>query len=210
MTRNNFNQIAAFYDPLAHLIFGNAITGSQSYFLKEIPPGSEVLVMGGGAGQVLKSLDQLNLSLNVTYIEQSSRMLQLSKEKGPFQNLAVEFIHGTEWNIPDHKFDVVITAFFLDVFNKDRLPAVIEKISDHLRPGAIWLMTDFIKTDKLWQKALVKLMYLFFRLFAGLEGTELLDFQQYIQRLGLEKEKWKFFFKGMIISSVFREPEQIT
>ncbi len=209
MIRNNFDKIAIFYDPLAHLIFGQAITESQSHFLKAVLPGSKVLILGGGTGRILKSLDQLNISLHLTYIEQSSRMLQLSREKGPFQNLTVEFIHGTERDIPAQTFDVVITAFFLDVFNKHHLPVVMEKISDHLRPGAIWLMTDFIKTDKLWQKALVKIMYLFFRLFAGLEGSELLDFQQRIQRLGFKKEKEKFFYRAMIISTVFRKLEQV-
>ena len=200
---NDFDRIATFYDRLAGLVFGKAIQRSQAYFLRKIMPGSQVLILGGGSGHILDALDQLGIQMQVVYIERSAKMLQLSRGRLLSRRLSVSFIHGTGADIPPRKFDVVITAFFLDVFEEKGLSRVMKTIDGQLKFGGKWLQTDFVNTSSLWQRALVKCMYLFFRVFTNLEGSKLINFSPLFAQLGFEKEASRYFFKNMIVTEVY-------
>lgn len=201
----NFDRVASFYDRLAQWVFGDSIRASQAHFLNEVRQGSRVLIIGGGTGNILQDLDQLAKKLQVTYIESSGEMLRLSREKLPFKFLLVRFIQGTEENIPPARFDVVITAFFLDVFDESRLPQVMKIIYDNLANGGIWLQTDFTRTDVPWQRLLVKAMYLFFRMFSDLPGKKLLDFSSRFSQFNLKMKARSYFFKGMVSTVVYEK-----
>ena len=64
-------------------------------------------------------IDSLKLSVKVTYVEQSVKMIELAKTMAPFQTLEIDFIEGNEDSIPENQYDVLFTAFFLDVFKED-------------------------------------------------------------------------------------------
>ena len=201
----NFDRVAPFYDRLAQWVFGDSIRASQAYFLKEIRQGSKVLILGGGTGNILQDLDQLARKMQVTYLESSGEMLRLSREKLPFKFLSVRFIQGTEKNIPPGEFDVVITAFFLDVFDESKLPEIMETLYDHLANGGIWLQTDFTRTRVPWQRLLVKGMYLFFRVFTNLPGKKLLDFSSRFSQFNLKMKAYHHFFSNMIMTVVYEK-----
>jgi ubiquinone/menaquinone biosynthesis C-methylase UbiE len=198
---NDFNAIAAFYDPLSTFIFRQSMTRAQTFFLEEVPPGASVLMLGGGTGWLLAKLLRLNLTCTVSYIEASSKMLGLSMNKiSAAETKRVNFIHGTEDSIPSHiVFDVVITPFFLDLFVAERGYTVVEKVRRCLHSKGIWLVTDFMNTAW-WHSAMLYVMYRFFKTTAHLEASKLPDWEIILKRNGLTELKSRFFYSGFIKS----------
>ncbi|UII34244.1 class I SAM-dependent methyltransferase [Fulvivirga ulvae] len=203
----NFNSVAFVYDTLARVVFGKSIQKAQTSLLYSITKESKVLILGGGTGFILQELDKLRLSLKITYVEPSSAMMKRAKKKLPFRTIVVDFVQDTHEAVSnDGDFDVVITNFFLDVFPADRLSEVVQEVSLLIGKNGVWLLTDFVRTDMWWQKVLIKLMYLFFRVTAGLEGNQLLNFEDYLHEKGYKSVKHKYFYNGMIRSDIYKKP----
>ncbi|MEM7110255.1 MAG: class I SAM-dependent methyltransferase [Bacteroidota bacterium] len=202
---NNFNLIAPVYDRLARLVFGDALINAQMHYYGVLKDGDEVLIVGGGTGHVLKVLDQLSIPLYVTYLDKSEKMINLSKSRAPFQNIEVKYFHAELNTIGHIHFDVVLVAFFLDVFNQENLVKVINRLNQLLKKEGALLVTDFVNTSKGWHKLLIGFMYLFFRLTTRLEGNRLLDFEFYLKRRGFIKDTCRSFFHGLIESAIYRK-----
>lgn len=163
-----------------------------------------MLILGGGTGVILDELEQLALSLKVTYVEPSSAMMKKAKSRACFKYINVEYIHARHDAVLHMEpFDVVITNFFLDIFRKEQLPAVIRDISTILKAHGIWLVTDFAITDKKWQQTLIRVMYWCFRVTARLEGNQLLNFTAYFKNIKFIATKERRFYHGMISSAVY-------
>lgn len=204
---NDFNVLAKYYDFLARVVFGNAVQKSQQNFLSEVKLSNQLLILGGGTGQILLALEELNLSLKIDYIEQSSKMIEKSRHRGPFKNLKVNFIEADilNYDLADYRYDMVITNFFLDVFTKTHLIKIIEKVTNSLKVSSTWLLTDFRKTNRLGNKILLKVMYLFFRIMTNLEGRSLRNFEKHLSRVGWTKIRSKYFYSEMIESCVYKK-----
>lgn len=205
---NNFNSVALIYDALAGMVFGKSIQKAQSVWLGSIPDNSKVLILGGGTGFILEELDRLELSLKVTYIEPSSSMMCQARKRLPLKFIEVDFIQDTHVAaLGIGGFNVVITSFFLDVFTQGQLSKVVQQISSLVDEGGAWLLTDFVTTGIWWQNALIKLMYLFFKVTVGLEGNRLLNFEAYLSEAGYRSVKQKCFYYGMIRSDIYKRAE---
>jgi len=203
MMQRGFDRIAAVYDELARLVFGDAIQLAQEYFVNDIPSQSKVLIIGGGTGKFLDKLLVSKSTCKVWYIEASLKMLELSKEKTNHSN-RVHFIHGTEDSIPsDIKFDLVILNFYIDLFVDASLDPVLKKIQKVLKPNSLWYITDFVDGRKWWQLILLRIMYLFFRITCGVKSSKLPDWSNQLQRMGLVKVKSKFFYREFIEATVY-------
>lgn len=203
MKVNDFDSIAWSYDFIARLVFGRSIKKSQLRYLNLVTPHSRVLVLGGGTGWILSALDSLQTAMHITYIDASGNMIKASKKREPFKHLKVQYIQGTQADIPDGAFDVVITNYFLDVFNKDQLPEVIKTIDGAIAKEGIWIVTDFVNAGW-WQNMLVKTMYIFFRWVTNLSGSQLLSFEHYLNNIDREKVKAQRFHHDMIEAAVYQ------
>ena len=204
MKSNDFNRIAFIYDFLAKLIFGKAIAESQKYFLNIIPDCSKVLILGGGSGWFLVELLKVKPNCKVWYIDASGKMISLSKNKIESRH-SVHFIHGTEQDTPaSTNYDVVITNFYLDLFTDHQLVGVINKIRSLLKPGAHWIVTDFIENEKWWQRMMLKVMYWFFRITCNIESQQLPEWNKSAANAGLKEINSKTFYRGFIKTALFR------
>ncbi|HEY5746393.1 MAG TPA: class I SAM-dependent methyltransferase [Chryseolinea sp.] len=197
-----FDRLAPVYDRFAHLVYGSAIREAQLFFLKAIPPTANVLILGGGTGWLLADLFEIHPECKVCYIEASSKMLaQAQQQLSPGKKDQVQFILGTEDSIPvTVPFDAVITAFYLDLFSPDTLRRIIDKINAVLTPVSVWLVADFIPPKVWWQKVLLKIMYIFFRRFCGIEARHLPPWEQAMVAGKWRAEGEKLFFHGFIKS----------
>ncbi|UII28510.1 class I SAM-dependent methyltransferase [Fulvivirga maritima] len=200
----NFNLIAPIYDLLSSLVYGKELIRAQVEFLNKIPKKSKVLVIGGGTGKFLESLDKLGRAMDLVYLEASSSMLKRAKSRAPFENLSIDFQLGTQEDIKGD-FDVIITFFFLDLFTEASLKVISTSLYKHLKKEGIWLFADFCKTETFWQQWLVKIMYTFFRVVSGIEASHLLNLPQHLSNLPLAQLQQKHFFHGMVASYVFRK-----
>jgi len=203
MRSNDFDGIAKWYDRLAKFIFGDAIIKSQLHFLNELPEEGNLLIIGGGSGWILEEVVIFRPRLKIDYLEASAKMIELSKARN-VSSTDVQFIIGTEVDIPETIYDGIVTNFFLDVFDESRLKVIMDHLKGKLSEDGVWLCTDFHKTGRWKHKLLLKTMHLFFGLVSNLDANTLIDFENEFKRLSLSCLKKQIFYNGMIFSAVYR------
>ena len=110
-----FDRLAPVYKVLARIIFGKTLQHAQEYLLTSVKSGDHILILRGGSVEVLKSLLSQQPHVAVDYIDISSKMIQLARKQTKSAS-NVNFIIGTEQNIPGRTYTIVITNFYLDLF----------------------------------------------------------------------------------------------
>src|SRR4030095_11660636 len=120
--RNDYNNIAGYYDRLSRLVFQRSIIKAHQYLIDFIADNNKILLVGGGTGWILGEIAKLKRkNISLVYVEKSSKMIELSKKR-KHENLAVEFVHsGIEGYTTDEHFDVVLTPFLFDNFIEKRI-----------------------------------------------------------------------------------------
>ncbi|MBG8552152.1 class I SAM-dependent methyltransferase [Hymenobacter guriensis] len=208
---SGFDRVAAFYDPLARLVFGRSLQRAQLRALEHLPLGApHVLIIGGGTGWVLPELLRRCPCAHVLYLEASGQMLRRAQStlqrRCPTQLPQVEFRLGTEAALqPQEQFDAVLTFFFLDLFDLPRLRPLVARLHQARRAGAPWLLADFAPPRTWWQRGMLRLMYWFFGLTTGISGRQLPPIRVELARLGLQAGPPQYEFGGMVETVVFRE-----
>jgi len=199
----NFDFVAPFYDMLSSLVFGKAMHSAQTRFLRDIVPGANVLILGGGTGWLLAELLAINPTCKVWYIEASSKMIKLSKKKVEKTTSKVIFIHGTENSLPEGiVFDAVITHFFFDLFSTQECKQIISTIRPTVHANTIWLITDFVKTTW-WHGAMLEVMYRFFSVVSGIKANSLSEWESVMEQVGFIEVKSQRTYGKFIKSTLF-------
>jgi tRNA (cmo5U34)-methyltransferase len=110
--RNGFDSVACYYDQLARLVFGSAISDSQSDHFAYVPNPSQVLALGGGTGWWLKDLLRIKPDCQILFVEPSYRMIEMARKSiGPDKRVC--FMQGTAESISeDKRFDAVLFFCF--------------------------------------------------------------------------------------------------
>jgi len=204
--RKGFDTLAPVYDALARIVFGKAMINSQTCFLDHLEKCEIVLVLGGGTGRWMNSVLETYPHLRITFIDASAEMIRIAKAKSEFKD-RVLFIQGTQDSIPtEMKFDAVVLFYFVDLFESDSLSTVITKIKNNLRHDAKWLVADFVNS-KWWHALLLKLMYVFFHIIAGLKTKTLPDWREILKQKNIREVEQKHFFGTFICSSVYQQQD---
>lgn len=178
---------------------------SQCHFLKYLESSKEVLILGGGTGWIAKEILSRFPQLSITYIEASAQMIVQAKQKISNYSNRISFIHGTEKSIPTYvQFDTVIANFYFDLFTDVDLSRALNFIRKSMTKDSLWLISDFKDDGKWWQKILLKSMFAFFRITCGIRLTKLVDWRTPLLNSGFEPLDSKAFYKGFILSSVYR------
>lgn len=206
----NYDHIAGFYDRLSRLVFGSSIVRAQVCLLPFIPACAQILIIGGGTGWILEEIAAVHpQGLNIDYIESSAKMIALSQQR-KYQNNIVHFIHQP---IEDHVFakqyDVIITPFLFDNFSKDKIALLFEKLNTTLKPNGRWLFADFVidAQSSLWQKLLLWVMYLFFRITSGIQTRELVPMDDFFR--GYRDEFVAYHYSRFIRSTVYQKVTKV-
>ncbi|OUJ72521.1 class I SAM-dependent methyltransferase [Hymenobacter crusticola] len=211
---SGFDRVAGFYDFLARLVFGRALRRAQQAALVGLPPGApKILIIGGGTGWVLGEVFRRCPQAQVLYLEASTAMLRKSQQAlrgtGARYLAQVEFRLGTEASLATHEtFDAIVTFFFLDLFAPARLQAVMQQLNAARQPGGVWLLADFCQPPLGWQRALLAVMYKFFRITTGISARQLPALHAELNKLGLRAQNRRTFYAGMIEATVFEEPAE--
>jgi ubiquinone/menaquinone biosynthesis C-methylase UbiE len=186
-TYTTYNKVAWFYDGLCRLVLGSMVKKSQTDLLSFIPANASILLVGGGTGWILEEITKLHpAGLQITYVDISSKMIEHSKKRNVGTN-TLEFITAPIENIDlaGCSYDIIFTPFLLDGLLQSTYHTVFKKLDACLKTGGKWLYVDFqiSDTSSFWQKALLKFMYLFFRLSCKIEAVRLpvvdIDFAAY-------------------------------
>ena len=205
--KRNYDNIAFIYDRLAGLVFGNALVQAEEFLAAAVPPLSQIVIAGGGTGRLLENICRKHSSgLTITYIDISANMLARARQRFMGTN-TVYFVQA------DIKYvqlpamaDVVITSFFMDNFSNPTTSLVFNKLQTLLKAGSIWLFADFSMTEKppLWQKALLKIMYTFFKLTCNIEAICLPDIPLLFAENNFEPVCRQTFFNSFVTAAVYK------
>ena len=204
----NYDSIARIYDLTSRMVFGKAIVKAQECMLAYIRPESNMLIVGGGTGWILESLSELYpQGLSIDYVEVSAQMIALSQKRN-YKGNKVNFIHQPiEEFTTSKQYDIIITPFIFDNFKQDKIEVVFGKLDRQLQNEGLWLYADFIydkSQSKLWQKLLLKIMYLFFRITCGIETQDLISMESYFASSYHNEFEASHYFK-FIKSVVYRK-----
>ncbi|MBK0380397.1 class I SAM-dependent methyltransferase [Mucilaginibacter segetis] len=202
----NYDNSAPFYDRLSRLVYGNALINAQSCFLSLIPPNSRILIVGGGTGYILEKITDIHpAGLFITYVEISAKMTAIAQKRN-IKNNTVSFINKAieDTNIAD-EFDVVITPFLFDNYTDEYLPKMFGSIHQMLKPGGIWLNTDFQLTGKWWQYLLLNSMIIFFKLLCGVESWRLPHIQKQFAQHRYKLTNQQCFYGDFVKTFAYRK-----
>jgi len=198
--KHGYNVMAPVYDSLARLLLGKSIQQMQLQFLNVLTSKSKLLILGGGTGWILPSIDSINSNIQIHYVDLSTGKIQKPKERGT-DPTRIRFIEGTEQDIPDADYDCVITNFYLDLFSDAELKEIVIYIKNCMQPNSYWFVTDFV-TSSSWGNFKLKCMYIFFWLTTGLKTDQLHDWDQVLRSNGVklldEKNSKGGFIKSVL------------
>lgn len=200
---NGFDILAPVYDKLARFFFGSEITRAQLHFLDHAASTQQVLIIGGGTGDLAKALLDRFADINITYIETSAAMIARSTEKCSAHLERIQFVQGTVDTIADDKcFQIVITPFFLDMFPNGDVDDLVKTITCGMDPGGKWIATDFTNSPKIFHRLMLWTMYRFFRTLCGIHARALPAWEKALEnRMSLRASK--DFYSGFIRSCVY-------
>jgi tRNA (cmo5U34)-methyltransferase len=167
---SGYDRLAPVYDRLAVFFVGKQLQQAQLKWLSYLNDRKKLLILGGGTGWMLPAVFQINPNLVIHYVDASAKMIAQAQANA--QSPLIQFIKGTEADIPDKDYDAVLTHFYLDLFLDDQLRNLIANLKMRLNNNALWLVTDF-ETHTVLQRVKVGLMYLFFRMMTGLKTQTL-------------------------------------
>lgn len=204
--KGNYDPVAFYYDRLSKLIFGNAIKESQRFLINAIKEKSKILIVGGGTGWIIEEISaRYSSGLEITYIESSKNMIALSKMQYHGEN-KIEYINRSIFDVEiNNQYDVVITPFILDNFTDANIDAILDKINKQVVKDGLWLHADFQNTihNSLWQKLLLKCMYLFFKLTCNIEAFKLSETKLKFEKGGYKIISSKMFYSNFICSIIY-------
>lgn len=203
MRHVNFDRIAWIYDTLARLVFGKAIDRSQLALLNYVPRSGNLLVLGGGTGRFLPELWRQRPEVTITFIDASREMIRRAKARQA-TGQKIQFIYGTERDIPEGTYDAVLTPFYLDLYEGEPLDHIVRVLNSHLAENGQWLVADFRDSGRWWQPILLRIMYLFFRWATGIQAAHLADWSKSLDRVGWHKVTGTFRWGSFIESAQFR------
>lgn len=205
---NNYDRIAAHYDKLSRLVFGQSQVRAQLALLPFITPSARVLIAGGGTGWILPEMAKIQKGLEIDYVEISSKMLDLARTQPCGGNQVTFILSAIEDFHSSEAYDVIMTPFLFDNFSQSRAMGVFGRLNNMLNTGGLWLFTDF-HIDKgvrqLWQRALLRSMYVFFRNISHVEANELPDMPCHFQENNYQMLSESYHFGKFIRSAAYRK-----
>lgn len=201
MKSNNYNFIAPVYDQITRLVFFGSIQKAQLAHLNLLPDEGKILFIGGGTGFALQQIMLLKPNLKIDYLDQSVKMIKLSKEKIKHLEASnVNFIIGNESSIPKTRYDGIVSFFYFDLLPKNNREAVFTQLYQQLKVEGIWLFSDFHQAKSPYEKLLELVMYSFLQLSTNLKISNIPPLVPLISAKKLQLVAEKTFYKKFIFS----------
>ncbi|MFO7825101.1 MAG: class I SAM-dependent methyltransferase [Cyclobacterium sp.] len=203
-TTDHYRLLAPFYERLGSLLFGNEFQASKLAFLDSIGRGDQVLVLGGGAGSNMREiLNRCGSKGKVIYMEASASMIR-ECQSGLSMDLLqqVTFIHAASFDaLPDMKFDVVFTQYFLDVLPDEKIDQLFRKIQTKVQAHSHWIFADFYPVPS--KMLLLKTLINSFRILTRHPRRDLPEYGYYFEKWGWEERGRSLYCQGFYQASIY-------
>ena len=157
----NVEEMSGFFDTRAggydaHML--KSVSGIECYrrIAEPISVDSneiDILDLGCGTGIELEYLFERVPKAKVTCIDMSEKMLELLESKYSSRAQQIQTICGSyiDWTYPQEFFDYVVSSFTLHHFMEDVKVGIYNKIIAALKPGGLYIESDFI-VDRMMMK----------------------------------------------------------
>ena len=211
----SFDLVARPYRWLEYFTFGRALERCRIHFLPRLLDRKQALVFGDGDGRFLAALLAANPHLEADAVDTSAAMLRLLERRAqaaaPNSSTRLRTHHTSALTFtPERTYDLIATHFFLDCLTQPELNALCTRITPHLTPQALWLVSDFrIPTGPMrWPaRILVRALYLGFRLLTGLHTTALPDHAAALTAAGLTRIAYHHSLAGLLTTELWQSRE---
>ena len=149
------------------MVYGKDLLTIQVKLIKTLPNKGNLLIVGGGTGDILPHLYQHSPNLKIDYIEASSKMIALAQRQTT-TGQQINFIHSDTIPKTDYQYDAVYCAFFLDLFAEEEILQWLTKFDSVCQPYYSLHIADFQLNSsvkyRFWRVILIKLSILFFKM----------------------------------------------
>ncbi|MCA9022819.1 MAG: class I SAM-dependent methyltransferase, partial [Planctomycetaceae bacterium] len=202
------NRVAPWFERLEKIVFRDQMQSCRTTHLSDLPAIKKAALIGEGNGAFLvQFLKHCNCE-EIHYIDSSKTMLELAQKR--MQKHVVPGLKRIEFynldlsleSMPDQNYDLVVTNFFLDVFNEATLYDVVSKITSACAQDALWLYADFQIAGNRYQRwraiTWVKTMYLFFKFVSNIQTTRLADPSRLFDHNGFQVKEVTEFKNGLM------------
>jgi ubiquinone/menaquinone biosynthesis C-methylase UbiE len=211
----DFDRIARHYRWMERLTFGRSLERCRNHFLPRLADCRSALVLGDGDGRFLAGLLACNAPVRVDAVDSSAAMLRLLSER------CSAAAHDAEMRLhthhasalvftPERSYDLIVTHFFLDCLTQTELDRLCARLGAHLEPGAMWLVSDFRIPEGAMRwpaQAVVRLLYLAFRVLTGLHTSALPDHAAALTSAGFARIAERHSLAGLLTSELWRRGE---
>lgn len=212
--RKGFNLIAPIYEPLMRSVFGNSLRNMEYRLMDMIPSNKDILIVGEGNGVFLGKFVKLNHPSSITVVDLSDKMCELSRNRikrmYPAQ-LKIDYVVSDILQFrTDKKFDIIITNFFLDLFDPIQLEKIMLTCDSFLKSDGLWYFTDFYDRPgtglpSFVREIIMKPIYSFFAFLTGISGRRLPDFCNYFSKLNYSLLGESLHATGLFRCAVYRK-----
>jgi len=204
--KNKYNLIAPFYSLLSKLVFGNNLINIQLELIKTLPTQGKLLIIGGGNGKILPYIFSHSSKLSIDYVEASSKMIEMAQSKAP-STQDISFIHSDKLAKSEFAYDAVYLAFFLDLFNSQKIQEWLKSIESICDPNFTLHVADFHLSPatkfNLYRRLQVKASILFFKIVAKHRTDKLQDIFKIIAQSNYKSLTMRTLKGGFYRSQVF-------
>jgi Methyltransferase domain len=203
----NFDRIARLYRWLEYLSFGPALLACRTHFLSHSQHCRKALVFGDGDGRFLARLRARNPALHADAIDNSPAMLRLLAHRVAAHPstapLILHCIDARTFTPSGSGYDLIVTHFFLDCFSEPEVAALATRLTPHLAPGALWLLSEFA-APSLLSSLLVRSLYFAFRLLTHLRTTQLPQHSAILVASGFTLRRRHLRLGGLLVSELWQ------
>jgi SAM-dependent methyltransferase len=208
-TAPDFDRIARAYRWLEYLSLGNLLERTRFALLDAgaLDGCTHALILGDGDGRFTARLLRRNSMVRVTAVDASARMLQLLRQRCATAADRVDTQQRDARKfVPADGVDLIATHFFLDCLSQPEVDELVKRLSLQLEVGGHWVVSEF-RVPEGWLKwpaaALVRLLYLAFRMLTGLRVTHLPDHSSALRRAGLACIEAKHLLGGVLVTELW-------
>jgi SAM-dependent methyltransferase len=209
--RTGFDRLAYPYRALEFLAFGRDLERARFDFLDRLSSSRDILLLGEGDGRCVARLAAIAPHARILCVDSSPGMIRRASARiaGPDSGRVSFLCADALAFVPEAgAFDAVATLFFMDCFDAAGVEAIVARTGAALRPGALWLFSDFVLPAKgvarLRARAWLALLYAFFRWGAGVRVSSLPPTEEILCRAGWSRLECRDFQRGMLRSAVYR------
>ncbi len=205
--KNGFDRLAKPYRWMEYLTFGRALERCRFTLLPQVTTASNALLLGDGDGRFAARLLDAAPHVHLTAIDASEAMLQALRRRcappGRVSTRCLDLATGPLDQLNGGPFDLVASHFFMDCLTTSQLEVLIPRITCLLARGARWINSEFRipqGTARLPALALVRLLYLAFRLLTGLRVQRLPNYEDVLRGNGFRRTGQVYSLGGLLVA----------